>query len=710
MLALLTVAVAAEITLPRADGAALVVDGRGDEPAWALAVTLGDPTVFRPSDSVPPVGSVVTRLLATEDALWAHFVVTDPEPGEVFAGLGRRDAREDDYVSLLIDPAGDGRRAYELIVTPLGLQLDKLHESSPFGGDDYSWDAVWRSAGHRTPTGYEVELAIPWSALYMTGDVESFGLVLLRGVARKGQQYAWPPVDAGTDPLLATAVVHGPGALPRKLGLELLPELTGAWSNPHEASGRLELAGIGPGITARYAPGGGFRLLATLNPDFSQLESDATQIDVNQRYALSYEEKRPFFLEGQEWFSHPYDGVIYTRSMIAPLYGVRATGEVGAVGVSVMNVLDQSPAPSVNEQGGWTAEDLDGHQALDSLARVRFSLGGDSYIGVLASDKTILGTDLANRVISVDTGFRPEKRLLLRAAVLGSSTTFSDRAAPALAPAGVVDALWSGEHLFLHGGAGAETIDFRQENGFVTIADSMGAFTEDHVLLTPKLDWLQALAIEPIDGWAYFTLAGVPRLTGYDPSVWARFGNGAFVKVDGRLGGESFAGSWVDYRRLEAYGSIEAGESVRVEAGGVVGTNPYYDASDPRAGRYQEAWAGLALQPVDALTLELEPGLVQMQELTGEPLFVAWTGRAKAELFLSRVAWVRGVAELTGEDGGLQDWRIEPVTAAEWTPGRAVYVGGAVGREVEEVDGAATGAWRPVYWQVFAKVSWRFEL
>jgi hypothetical protein len=413
-------AAAAELVLPRLDAADAVVDGRADESAWAQAVLVPEPTVFRPSDEVTPVGSMVTRMFATADALWVHIQVTD-DPAGVRAGLGRRDARPDDRVGLLIDPAGDGRRAYELLVTPLGVQLDRLHDASPFGGGDWSWDAVWRSAGHRTPTGWEVEIAVPWSAVYMSGDVDHFGLVLLRTAARKGQEYAWPAVDPGTDPLLAAATVRGVGRLPRRLGLELLPELTGAWSDRPVETGRLEWAGVGPGLTVRYAPGRRFGLVATVNPDFSQLESDASQIDVNQRFALSYEEKRPFFLEGQEWFDHPFGGMVYTRSVAAPLYGVRASAEVGPVGVSVVNALDLAPLGSVNERGGWTAEDLDGHTALDSLAWARVSLGGDNYVGLMATDKTIPGTGLYNRVLGVDAAFRPEKRLRVRAAALGSA-------------------------------------------------------------------------------------------------------------------------------------------------------------------------------------------------------------------------------------------------------------------------------------------------
>lgn len=683
-----------DLALPRVPDAAIVVDGRADEPAWADGLVLPDALVFAPSDEVSPVGAMRTTLLADDVALHVHFAVTDPEPGLVRAGLGRRDTRDDDdAVGLYVDPSGDGRRAFLLVSNAIGVQSDAIRIAGE-RDDDPSWDAVWRSAGRRTPTGFEVEMAIPWPAIHVSGNVDAIGLVAVRTLSRKGQAYAWPKVEPGTDPLLAAARIRGPGALPRRIGLEILPEITGAWSEPRTASGRLEYKGVGPGVTLRYAPGGRFGAVGTFNPDFSQLESDASQIDVNQRYALSYEEKRPFFLEGQDWFDHPVDGMIYTRAMNAPLYGVRAVGEVGRVGVAALHVMDMAPPPSVNEGGGWTAEQLDGHAALATLARTRVGLGGDSYIGLFGSDRTVLDTDLSNRVLGLDSTIRLNRNATLEAAAMGSATAFAD--GEALAPAGKLGASWSSERLYLHATADAIAPGFRQENGFVTQEDFAGAFTEDHVKFTPPVDWIQQVSVEPLDAWSYWRFDGTPRQRGYDPSVWAQFGNGAFVKVDGRFGGEEFAGAWVDYANLDVYASTSVGEGLRVELATRTGTSPFYDPAAPRAGRLQAGEAEIELQPVPRFTLALAPELARMTELDGTPLYVAWTGRVKAELFLHRSVWLRGIAEFTGRNTGDATWRLEPVAAWEWTPGRAIYLGGAW------ADDAA--------WQVFAKAGWVFVL
>ncbi len=692
--------------IPHVDDAHIAVDGRADEAAWAAATVLPDATVYAPSSDVVPLGTMVTRVLCDDDALYVSFVVTDPEPEKVRAGLGRRDTRyADDRVGLYLDPNGDGRRAYLLQATAIGVQLDGVHLAGEDLYDvDLSWDGVWRSAGVRTATGYVVEIAVPWSTIHLSGSAEKLALVATREVARAGQSYAWPRVEPNTDPLLAEAPMPGPPKLPRRLGLEVQPELTGAWSEPTAPSARLEYAGLGPGLTLHYEPSAHFGAAATVNPDFSQLESDATQIDANRRYALFYDEKRPFFLQDQDWFGHPMHGVVYTRSMNAPLYGVRAAGEVGAVGLAALNVLDRSPPPSVNEGGGWTADQLDGHDALATLARARLTLPGGSSLGLLGSDRTILGTDLDNQVLGIDGTWRIDKRFRVSAAALGSSTTFAEGEAPVLAPAGVLSGLYSSETLYVLAYGSAITPDFRQENGFVTQSDLLGGGGEAHYNLNLP-GALSVLSLEPLDGWAYWDFAEAPRERAWDPSVWAQFADGSFLKVDARVAGESFAGTWVDYANSEVYGSTSAGSWLRMEAEGTFGTRPYYDFAAPRAGLVQSGYLGVELQPVPAFVLSLDPGLEHMTELSGEELYLAWTGRVKAELFLDRHAWVRAVGQASGSAADLDAWRLEPVAAWEWTPGSALYAGGTVGATRMPDSGELSP-----FWQVFAKVSWRFQV
>ena len=194
-------------------------------------------------------------------------------------------------------------------------------------------------------------------------------------------------------------------------------------------------------------------MLATVNPDFSQVESDEAKIDVNQRYSVQYEEKRPFFLEGQEWFRHPMDDLVYTRTMVTPLYGLRATSETGDVTMSALHVWDRQPAPSVSEGGGWTADELDERQALATVARARMALGGDSMIGAIVSDRNIIGTRKRHHLFGVDSRVALSEALNIEGSVLASSTKGIGQDGE-LAPAAVLRKRWNANRVesFLEAG------------------------------------------------------------------------------------------------------------------------------------------------------------------------------------------------------------------------------------------------------------------
>ena len=80
------------------------------------------------------------------------------------------------------------------------------------------------------------------------------------------------------------------------------------------------------GLDVKWMPTASTAVDATINPDFSQIESDVAQIAANERFALFFPEKRPFFLEGIELFATPIQAV-YTRTITSPRWGVRATGK-----------------------------------------------------------------------------------------------------------------------------------------------------------------------------------------------------------------------------------------------------------------------------------------------------------------------------------------------------------------------------------------------
>jgi Domain of unknown function (DUF5916)/Carbohydrate family 9 binding domain-like len=326
------------MAVPRLDtaaaGEALVVDGRIDEAAWADAAAIELAYETTPGDNTAPAARTVARMLYTEDALWLSFRAEDPDPAAIRAFLRDRDALwSDDFVGIELDTFDDQRRAYGFYVNPLGVQADLISEEAT-GNEDTSWDGLWTSAARITERGYEAEIRIPFTTLrFRPGDgVKRWGARFLRIRPRDFRYtYASSRIERGARcNLCALDKVEGFAGVRQGRNLEIAPTLTVRHAQTRVPGGGWQRGdtGIEPGLDATWAPTPNLTLNATLNPDFSQVESDQAQLDLNSSFALFFEEKRPFFLEGADYFNSPLN-VVYTRQIADPDVGLRVTGRNG---------------------------------------------------------------------------------------------------------------------------------------------------------------------------------------------------------------------------------------------------------------------------------------------------------------------------------------------------------------------------------------------
>jgi len=681
--------------LPRVEHADIVMDGRLDDAAWDDALAFEDFRTFQPVPLAEPVGTAVARLLVDDDALYVSFSVTDPQPQRVRATLARRDSSfDDDFVGLYLDLGGEGQRAYVFIVNPLGIQMDGVATAS--GNEDFSWDTQWRSAGGRTDDGYDVELAIPWRSIRHQDDVDRTGVFLFRQRADTGEKSSAPPIDPDVQGLLVQqAILGGPGPLPRSLGLELAPSLSFSWTDQGPDDSLWNVGGVSPGITVQWSPTPADTLLLTLNPDFSQVENDAFQIDVNRRYALSYAEQRPFFLEGQEWFGSAFDGLLYTRSMVAPRTGVRATVARDGWAVAALNVWDAHPSPSVSEGGGWTEADVDGHAALETIGRARAPVGQDGYVGVIFSDRTLPGTGLANRVGMADTRLRLSDGWVVEGAGGGSTTSMSDGSTLA-GPAGALSVDYSSEHFWLDTEAQLISPEFRAENGFLTRSDSVGSWVESGYRSYPDGKLVRMIQFLPMDMYAYWQLDGRMREFVFEPDVWASFGNGTGVFVEYQYNNELYQDDWFTFHRWEGGGggAFTNWLSAWLFAGG--GQGILYDEVDPHLGLRHWVSLSNAVQPVHWLSLSGALSWERFDEFAGGgKVYDGWTGRLRAEAFASRTL---SMWALLDHNSFSDATRAQGMVVWEHAPGQAFYLGGGSDIGADPAQG------------VFAKIDWVFTL
>ena len=385
------------------------VDGVLDEDAWANAVIIKLPYEYLPGDNIP--APVETDCLVTydENNLYIGFRAFDPNPREIRAHLMDRDATDtfiqDDHVLILIDSFNDERRAFQFRVNPLGVQAD-ANFSELEGYEDFSWDAIWDSAGQITDEGYVVEIAIPFNQLRFprSSDVQTWGFSAERSYPRSVRHRITSHVrDRNISCILCQVnkLAGFEGITPGR-NLEFDPTLTSSRTDIRSdfPQGEMEAgkAEVEPGLTARWGITPNLMLNATGNPDFSQVEADIAQLDVNVRFALYYPEKRPFFLEGADFFLTPLQAV-FTRTVADPVTGLKLTGKVGKNALGVFSAYDRInnlifPANQVSR-----STSLD-QGVTSGVFRYRRDVGRASTLGVLYAGRT--GEDYYNQVFGFD--------------------------------------------------------------------------------------------------------------------------------------------------------------------------------------------------------------------------------------------------------------------------------------------------------------------
>ena len=395
-----------DVRPPRVE-AAVEVDGRLDEAVWREAAVLTGFSRYAPTDGVPAADS--TEVLVWYSSTAIHFGVRAfSSQGQVNATLADRDRiGGDDYVQIFLGTFDDGRQATVFGVNPLGVQADSsLVETGGQGGGngfngatvtreepDLRPDFVHQSKGRLTEWGYEVELRIPFKSLrYQALPEQSWGINVTRRVQRSGYEDSWAPAKRASASFLGQGGrLVGLTDLRRGLVLDLNPVLTQRTEGRGDALGAWDYTRhpAEPGGNVRWGVTSNLTLNGTVNPDFSQVESDVGQVAFDPRNALFFPERRPFFLEGSEQFAVP-SNLVYTRRIVQPEAAVKLTGKVSGTNVAFLTALDDTLSSFTPQK----------HRPLFNVLRLQRDVGAGSRVGLAYTDK-IDGSDY-NRVASVD--------------------------------------------------------------------------------------------------------------------------------------------------------------------------------------------------------------------------------------------------------------------------------------------------------------------
>lgn len=387
-----------------------VIDGVLDDPVWQQAITITGFKTWSPDYGKAMGDKTIVYLAYDRENLYFAFQCFDSRPGQIKASVRARDTiRTDDWVGINLDTFNDQQSLHIFYCNPLGIQSDSRYEG---GKEDASVDMVWYSEGKINDDGYIVEIKIPLKSVrFSHKELVEMAVIFERSINRLSEIGSYPPLDParGFDfltqnmPLLYEDVKH------YRL-FELLPALTYSRKSAHEEGKLATYQDKGDiSLTAKYGITSDLIFDGTINPDFSQVEADAGQIDFNLRFALFFPETRPFFLEGLEKFnfgghhrSDPLREIVHTRTIVNPLVGLKLNGKVGGKNViASLYATDELP----------DSEEYADDYAHFAIFRYKRALSQDSFIGAFYTGRERVNG--YNRVYGADGQFRVSKASIL---------------------------------------------------------------------------------------------------------------------------------------------------------------------------------------------------------------------------------------------------------------------------------------------------------
>ncbi len=663
--------------VPHRTARTVAVDGVLDEPAWAEAPVLTDLVQLNPQAGGPEFGTTVRVLVDDQALIFGFEVATVPET-PLNAPLVPRDSSTfHNWIGVVLDTYGDGQRGFVFRTSASGVQADAIMSANNSGlwMMDMAWDGVYQSAAQplESGDGYTAELRIPFRSLrYAPGEGQTWGLLVVHFTPTPWALFTWPAMNKEEAGLLEQGARLGPFDPPRpRMPFEVLPTLTGKVERLPEQHTSLD-----PGLNLKAGLTSGLTLDLALNQDFSEVEADFSQLQRNRKYLIYLEEKRPFFLEGVDYFETPID-IFYSRSVVDPLVSLRLTGRVGPVPVGVLAAWDQAPAPSTlswdratgdEREAVWTPADVADARSLVLLGRTGLELDNGTRVGLLAADKTLVtdgGERLQNTVSGVDATAQVAERWTLTGQALTShTTTAEDDVLTGTAWIGRIQR--SSETFYLGARQSFLGPDFRAETGFLTEVDRVGASVwGGHTLFTPPFRFLTM----GIDADATFTTAGEPVELQVETSAEALIGERTYIEAEVGIRQERFKSQ--DFRLVTSrgFGGLNPTARSFVGVSWKLGQGIDYEAPVPYRGFETEGGVFLEGSLFGRLRLDYDGIAWAFWGGHAEPVYSTLINRLDITLFLTPELSVRWLVQHDSDEAELQSsalitWQLNYGTAA----------------------------------------------
>ncbi|WP_395702844.1 DUF5916 domain-containing protein [Aquabacterium sp.] len=403
----------------------LKLDGSLSHLAWQRAPVFKDFVQKFPETGAAPSRETRVQVLFDEHAIYVGVTALDDHPDEIRAPLVRHDQvnRTQDFIVVYLDPIGTRQSAQFFRVNAAGSTADGIQSASD-DSEDFTPDFDFDAAARRTPQGYTAVFRIPFASLrFATGDQPAWRIMVGRRIPRE-QFYLETSVliPREAPSFIATIQPLRGVELPQHdQFLTIRPSLTLRTQRQQAADGtRSHDSGADASLDLKWRPRAEWVIDATLNPDFSQVALDVPQLAGNTRFALSFDEKRPFFFESADLWRSPSNAV-YTRSFTEPRWGLRSTWRGQSLAGSAL-VVDDRGGGRVQLPGPYATEFAEQPASSALVARLRHDLGALQW-GGLAAVRRYEGGRGANQVFGPDVAWQIDEFWRMRAQWLHSDTT-----------------------------------------------------------------------------------------------------------------------------------------------------------------------------------------------------------------------------------------------------------------------------------------------
>ncbi len=703
------------------------IDGKLEDAEWLHAVPATNFVERFPGENTQPEVRTEAFITYDDDHLYVAFKCYD-DPSGIRATMCQRDQfNGDDAVMLMVDTYGDASWAYEFHVNPYGIQKDMLWSS--IVGEDHGYDLIWQAAAKITDFGYQVEIAVPFASMrFPDKEEQAWKVDFWRQRPRESfSQYSWAANDRNEQcfPCQWGTVTGIEGVHPGK-GFEILPSLVANQSGSIVDADNFDNGDIMGEVAlgAKYSISSDITLEGAYNPDFSQIEADAAQIDVNSTISLFYPERRPFFQEGSDIFRTLFNS-FYTRTVNDPKYAAKLTGRLERTRIGFLSALDENTPYMIPLEEGNIL--INTGESYMNVLRASQTFGNASQVGAILTDRRLEGGGSAT-IAALDADIRISRNFSIDGQWLASHTAEPD---DSLETAGLEGYDFdNGKHTLVFDGESfwghAFITRFKRRArswNFILDYNEVSPSYRSESGYDPLIDYRN---LSLWNTYNIYPATGLferisPQL--YLSKRWAfdgslRFENLNF-NVDGRLrvaqtyyslsyhnGAEAYAGT--TYKNLW---NVQGNLFSRLH--NQVGASFYVRYGKSIARRYRVVGdetaisASLDLKPIDRLTIE--PNLDYQKSTyaeTGQELYSGYITRTRFQLQATRQMSVRLVVQY---NDFRKTWDIDPLLTYRLSSFSVFYIGSTYDYSDFEIGPNEQTDWKMTSRQFFLKLQYLFR-